>query len=197
MQDGVYREVKIIEDKKPSGWFWYQKTIFVTTDEKSQSTIGFWFGDDNIGYGEILLTNKLGAEVTSDDNRAIIDSAANYEKAIEQGRYIVFENMNFKTSSYEIDSASRGQIEKLLPTIEKKQCRIAIIGHTDKTGSTKGNILLSEKRARSVKALLASNGVAPESIETYGMGSSLPVDNNETKEAHAKNRRVEIKIIRE
>lgn len=197
IKPNIYREVKIIEEIKPSQWYWYQKTIFLTMDKNSNIAIGFWFGNDNIGYGEFTLENRLGVEISSSRTRITSDTISNFESAITNGSFIVFDNMNFKKSSFEVDSASIRKIEKLIPVIKKKPSRITIIGHTDKTGSTNGNILLANKRANSAKAILISNGIPAESIDAHGMGSSLPIDDSGTNDGNAKNRRVEIKIIRE
>lgn len=82
-----------------------------------------------------------------------------------------------------------------------------IEGHTDTTGSPETNQILSEARAKSVKDWLVENmGIAPERVETIGMGSTKLIveqkayDENSVSAFEAEvarqqpNRRVEIVI---
>ena len=66
-------------------------------------------------------------------------------------------------------------------------------GHTDSDASDEYNKVLSENRANSVKAFLASQGVNAN-ITTHGYGESKPIASNNTPEGKQKNRRVEIII---
>lgn len=52
---------------------------------------------------------------------------------------------------------------------------ININGHTDRLGGAQYNQRLSEKRAEAVRAYLASKGVDPDKMETFGFGKTLPV----------------------
>jgi hypothetical protein len=49
-------------------------------------------------------------------------------------------------------------------------------GHTDASGRAAYNTALSRRRAESVAGILGSLGVAPDRIETIGMGSDVPAD---------------------
>jgi len=51
---------------------------------------------------------------------------------------------------------------------------VIIEGHTDRLGSQAYNQKLSEKRADAVKAYLVSKGTNRDSIETIGMGKTVP-----------------------
>ena len=72
---------------------------------------------------------------------------------------------------------------------------ILITGHADNTGDEKTNIELSQKRADNAKQLLQDFEVNTERIYTLGHGSALPIENNNTSEGRAKNRRVEFVIL--
>src|SRR5690606_19335129 len=71
-----------------------------------------------------------------------------------------------------------------------------VIGHTDSVGSDQYNQGLSERRARSVADLLASQGVPADELTAEGRGESQPVADNETDAGRAQNRRVEIQVDR-
>lgn len=68
-------------------------------------------------------------------------------------------------------------------------------GFTDSSGSQKGNLMLSEKRAQSVADYLESQGVSADNIIVKGYGGLYPVAANDTKQSRAKNRRVVITIV--
>jgi outer membrane protein OmpA-like peptidoglycan-associated protein len=75
--------------------------------------------------------------------------------------------------------------------------RIEIQGHTDNVASEGFNQQLSEKRAKSAKEYLTSNGIASDRISALGFGESRPVAGNDTPEGRAQNRRIEIKVVNE
>ncbi|MGB5215918.1 MAG: OmpA family protein [Anderseniella sp.] len=71
--------------------------------------------------------------------------------------------------------------------------RLMIRGHTDTSGKQSYNQTLSEKRAVAVKAALAgTHGIAPDRLETEGLGASEPKGRNDTLQGRKLNRRVEL-----
>ncbi len=72
---------------------------------------------------------------------------------------------------------------------------IFVVGHTDSTGEAGYNLDLSDRRARSVAAVLRGEGVSSARLRTVGEGEAQPVASNATSAGRAQNRRVEI-IIR-
>jgi outer membrane protein OmpA-like peptidoglycan-associated protein len=103
---------------------------------------------------------------------------------------------------YEFDSAdlkpeAQVQLQKLGELIRRNpKATFSIEGHTDSFGTEAYNLDLSLRRAESVKSWLIQNmGIAPERIETKGLGNSHPiVSAGKTQEEQAPNRRVEIVI---
>ena len=69
--------------------------------------------------------------------------------------------------------------------------KIELDGHTDSQGTEAYNLLLSERRAASLKAYLVDKfGTDAARLSTRGYGESQPIDSNKTKEGRQKNRRV-------
>ncbi|MDY7011102.1 MAG: OmpA family protein [Planctomycetota bacterium] len=58
------------------------------------------------------------------------------------------------------------------------------------------NLDLSSNRAMAVVRLLQKSGIQAENLEAIGMGATHPVASNETREGKAKNRRVEIVVVK-
>ncbi len=70
---------------------------------------------------------------------------------------------------------------------------VALVGHTDASGSLAANIALSERRAEAVaQALVDVHGADPVRIAAEGVGFLSPRDTNQTDEGRQKNRRVEV-----
>jgi len=74
---------------------------------------------------------------------------------------------------------------------------VEIQGHTDDTGDAGKNLLLSEDRAKSVRAYLISKGVAAERLSVRGFGATVPLGSNSTPDGREKNRRVEFRIVKQ
>lgn len=71
---------------------------------------------------------------------------------------------------------------------------INVEGHTDSRGSLEYNIVLGERRARSVSNLLTKLGVARERMKVVSYGEERPLVLGENEEAWSQNRRGEIYV---
>ena len=71
---------------------------------------------------------------------------------------------------------------------------IDVEGHTDSTGTTSHNQMLSENRASSVRTYLVDQGVPGTRVTAVGYGETRPKASNSTPEGRQLNRRVEIHI---
>jgi outer membrane protein OmpA-like peptidoglycan-associated protein len=70
---------------------------------------------------------------------------------------------------------------------------IALVGHTDASGSLAANKALSERRAKAVaEVLVQSYGADPARVAAEGVGYLAPRATNQTEEGRQKNRRVEV-----
>lgn len=76
-----------------------------------------------------------------------------------------------------------------------RQSSIAVVGHTDTSGSADFNQKLSVKRADVVKDVLVQMGARPESIQTSGVGESDLAVSTGDGVKEAKNRRSVITLV--
>ena len=75
-----------------------------------------------------------------------------------------------------------------------QQFNVSIEGNTDNTGSAEHNMKLSQQRADNVKNFLVEQGIDASRLEAKGLGMTMPVADNSTKEGRQKNRRVDLVI---
>ncbi|HEX7804077.1 MAG TPA: OmpA family protein [Pseudoxanthomonas sp.] len=90
-------------------------------------------------------------------------------------------------------SAIAAQLKQAKPTA------VQVIGHTDRLGTGVSNLLLSQRRAATVRALLIQGGVEESVVSAQGMGEDQPVKQCNDDQPRAAlvaclqpNRRVEI-----
>lgn len=106
-------------------------------------------------------------------------------------------NINFATGSTAIQGS-----EKDLETIynllmQAEQTKLKIVGHTDNVGNANSNLTLSKGRANSVVQYLTNKGISADRFQVVdGKGSNEPVANNNTEGGRAKNRRVDITLLK-
>jgi OmpA-OmpF porin, OOP family len=73
---------------------------------------------------------------------------------------------------------------------------VALEGHTDNTGDPAANKKLSLDRATAVKDLMVKGGIADSRMTASGYGQENPVAPNDTDQARAKNRRLEMVVVK-
>ncbi|WP_109302136.1 OmpA family protein [Aquimarina sp. AU474] len=79
---------------------------------------------------------------------------------------------------------------------EYPTAKFTVEGHTDSAGSAKLNQRLSDSRANAVKNFLVENGVDQFRLSAVGYGEDKPIATNKTRAGRAKNRRVEINLVK-
>src|SRR5580765_8164115 len=72
--------------------------------------------------------------------------------------------------------------------------KLEIDGFTDNKGTPAYNMGLSERRAKTVRDFLVSQGVGSDTVNTKGFGESNPVASNATAAGRQQNRRVELVV---
>jgi outer membrane protein OmpA-like peptidoglycan-associated protein len=100
----------------------------------------------------------------------------------------------FATNKADLNAASKSSLQQFANVLKQNSdCDVAIIGHTDNTGSDAINNPLSVNRATSVSNYLKSLGVSASQIKSVeGQGSTNPVADNSTAEGRKQNRRVQV-----
>lgn len=106
----------------------------------------------------------------------------------------------FGTGSAELSSDILGALESLVDPLKKFPNDIIVEGHTDNVpiagGQYRSNWELSIARAVSVIDFFIEKGLPPEQLVSAGYGEYHPAYSNDIEENRAKNRRIEMLIVR-
>ena len=149
---------------------------------------------DNDGDGVIDILDKcitVPGPASNDGcpevfgNKEVVDLAA--------------KGINFDTGKSDIKSNVLSILDKVATILnqdENVQFNFSIDGHTDSTGSSERNLVLSEARANAVRNYLINKGVDSNRLSVRGFGESAPIDKNSTREGRLNNRRVEITEVK-
>ena len=107
--------------------------------------------------------------------------------------------INTTADHFDFDSAVlKPKMQQELDTVVNKvqasrgNEMLEVVGHTDSTGPEAYNQGLSERRAQAAADYLTGKGLDGSRITVKGMGESVPVADNATREGRAMNRRVEV-----
>jgi len=122
------------------------------------------------------------------------ESAPDFSQVImASGRY-VSHGILFDTDSDRLKPESAPVIQSIAKGLETNPAlKLRIEGHTDSVGNAAHNMDLSKRRAEAVKAVLVAQfKVDAARLTTAGLGSTKPIDTNDTPLGRAQNRRVEM-----
>jgi len=122
-------------------------------------------------------------------------------------RFVFQSEVLFDSGSDQINPAGQTELDKLAEAINELSVQIPdeiswvlrVDGHTDArplsgTGRFRNNWDLSAARAISVVRYLIDQGVAPERLVAAGFGEFQPLEEGDSPEVLARNRRIELKL---
>lgn len=114
-----------------------------------------------------------------------------YDRVLTDGKIIV-NGIKFDVDKATLKPESMGPINKIYQLMQKDaSLNFSVEGHTDADGYESTNLTLSKERGKAVMDKLISMGIAADRLKSTGWGESKPLDNNNTPEGKANNRRVE------
>ena len=134
--------------------------------------------------------DKQAAEMKSDLEGVEVER-------VDEGIKLKFQSgILFATDSADLSAEARQNLDKLAGIFKKyADTNIIVEGHTDSTGTHEHNMVLSRRRAESVVAYLATQGVSAGRMVPAGYGPDQPIASNDTAAGRALNRRVEVAVI--
>ncbi len=113
---------------------------------------------------------------------------------LEMAGRAVLADLSFETGSAQLTDGDYASLQALADyLINAPQRNVALVGHTDSSGSLDANIALSKRRAASVlERLVSVYGIPRSQLEAEGMGYLAPISSNLTEAGREVNRRVEV-----
>jgi outer membrane protein OmpA-like peptidoglycan-associated protein len=117
---------------------------------------------------------------------------------IKQTEIALRRQISFATGSDEILASSEPILLEIADALLRNP-RLEVVeiqGHADNSGDFEVNMQLSQKRAEAVQRWLIRHGVEPARLTSKGYGSTRPIVPNITEYNRARNRRVQLKIVR-
>jgi len=108
----------------------------------------------------------------------------------------VLRRIQFEFGSYKLLGSSFDELDALaLYLVKHPQVSVVLSGHTDDVGSDRYNQRLSLQRAENVARYLKLQGIPDSRIRAEGHGKAQPLVAEDSEDARAMNRRVEIRFI--
>lgn len=105
---------------------------------------------------------------------------------------IITHGIHFDFNQSTIKPESMGTLNNIVTILKNNpEVKFEIGGHTDSDGDEAYNLTLSQQRSEAVKAQLIKMGVEGSRLTAVGYGKNKPINNNNTPEGKADNRRVE------
>ena len=188
----------------------YRKSLYSNLSEQEKLNMLLKEKMEKLAEREATI-NKLQAEVDAQNARlqsllnsvkdALLGFSSDELTVTEKNGKIyvaMSDKLLFESGSAQVNKQGKEALGKLAEVLKKQHdIDVFIEGHTDnkpiKTVQFKDNWDLSVVRATSVVRILTKDyGVNPLQIIPCGRGEFMPVDNNESVEGRAHNRRTEI-----
>jgi OmpA-OmpF porin, OOP family len=179
------------------------KDLQLNTD----ATGGFRFTEVSPGTAQMSVdADNFLAFVTSLDVKSRQDNSVeivlhrrpkNALVAVGKTEITIKQQIQFELNSAVILPASTPLMEEIADVFIKtpRIKRVEVQGHTDNTGPTERNRVLSDDRSGAVRTWLVAHGVSPDRLVAKGFGDTKPLVPNVTAGNRAKNRRVQFVIL--
>jgi outer membrane protein OmpA-like peptidoglycan-associated protein len=103
--------------------------------------------------------------------------------------------LQFRFESDTLTAESTALVPEILSAVKALPVpEVVVVGHTDTMGERKANVALGLKRAKSVREILATAGLARSTIEVTSHGEADLLVKTPDKTPEPRNRRVEITV---
>ncbi len=116
---------------------------------------------------------------------------------LERGKTTILRGVNFEFNKATLTKDSEKILEQAYDAlVAQPDIKVLIVGHTDAVGSNAYNQKLSLRRAQSVKNWMVKKGVSARRMTVAGKGETEPIDDNNTEDGRANNRRIEFRVLK-
>ena len=160
--------------------------------------------DSSVVLSTASQTKTVGVNLPNGQKLDLPEGTFNYkfakyltDSSTKINQTFIFDNLNFESNTPNLTSGSDKTVQDLAKImVAYPRVQVKLTCYTDNVGDSLQNRKLSLKRAFAVKNLLVANGIKDLRIDFTGKGSSNPIASNVTEDGKAKNRRVEVKVVK-
>lgn len=159
---------------------------------------------DIAGNGNLRNIDQSGAagnngDVISVNSDGTLDTTGldSFEDMLMDREAFQANTVYFDFDKSEIHPDDRGKVEAVASHLTQNATdKVLIEGHCDERGTEEYNRALGERRALSVRELLAELGVAAERVRTMSYGADRPAADGQDEYSYSKNRRGEFILLK-
>lgn len=158
----------------------------------SASTPGFadGYAAADIGQGEfnpeVIIYIEKGSTSAQFNNKKIV-----------VGETVNLNNIMFDQGKAELKNQSKAELDKVVAFLKVNiNAEIELSGHTSSEGEANFNRSLSYKRVKACKDYILAQGIDAGRIIAIGYGPDRPAVPNDSEVNRAKNRRVEMRLVK-
>lgn len=201
-QENVVDHIQIRQVVAPTNW------SNIVTDVINEDLKKVKQGTLTVKGSDIQLTGKVSNSYEIQDTTEKFKSLtpANYrlnaQLSVNQAEQQIIDTalknriIEFESGSAVLAASGIRILDEMVSALNKVSGKkIRIIGHTDSSGDTNKNLMLSQQRAEAVKAYLIAKNLPAHLLSTEGSGSSKPVADNATADGRKRNRRIEFEVL--
>jgi OOP family OmpA-OmpF porin len=187
-----YPEALKDETRKPMEWHHY--AIAINNDAGKAYIDQYRVCNVNNlkGKPKGIFFEMTGNEESYMKNVRVAAGGIDAYKKITTDNKIITHGILFDVDKASIQPTSMGTINSIYDVLKNNpNLKLEIDGHTDNTGTSAHNLVLSQSRAEAIKAQLISMGIDASKLTAKGLGDTKPITKNDSAEDRANNRRVE------
>ncbi len=145
---------------------------------------------------ESNFEEKMKESMQTNDLANLVQMQSNERKV----KLVLSEGVLFTSGRADLREPAKKVLGPIAAELKKVQNDIVIEGHTDnvpiKSGKFSSNWELSMARAYSVLQFMAEQGIPAKNLAGIGYGENRPIGDNGTVEGRARNRRIEISLMK-
>lgn len=163
------------------------------------ATVTFDFMFNRASNAENYAVASADMAETAGFKSAAMETDGDFSVEACKGRFEIMsrtDNIYFSSGSARLEDRSSPLLTSIVDMINRcPELKISVDGHTDSDGAAANNQVLSEARARAVRAFLVEAGADGARIDAVGFGETLPVVANNSAENKQRNRRIEFSVV--
>lgn len=145
---------------------------------------------------ESQVESNLKASVVSGELKNLVQIQSTERKV----KLVLTEGVLFASGRADLKPPAKKVLIPIAAELKKIPNAVIIEGHTDnvpvRSGKYESNWELSMARAYSVLRFMQEQGISSKHLAGIGYGENLPVADNATAEGRARNRRIEISLMK-